>query len=241
MIFNSAIKFITKPARHAASHAAGGGDPVSPADIGAAETVHGHTLSDLEQSGAADGQVPVWDADAEEWVPADQTGNGGGEELSGEGDPNGILGEGYPVRVTGLDGFYFGAPMIDATLLPVANINDLPAWGPEGFELGVSGDGSLLFSEGGAWVYALAIKGLPVANINYILSQDDPMPDTPWNVVSWKDTDDAPHMPVFTSPDPVTAPPGTVYNQVSGSTLVSKWVCVAPGQWKRIRFIEDEP
>lgn len=48
------------------------------AQVGAAAASHGHALSDLTQSGATDGQVPVWNQTGGVWVPGDQTGGGGG-------------------------------------------------------------------------------------------------------------------------------------------------------------------
>jgi hypothetical protein len=48
----------------------------TPAAIGASATGHTHPLSQLEQSSATNGQVPVWNGTA--WVPQDQSGGGGG-------------------------------------------------------------------------------------------------------------------------------------------------------------------
>jgi hypothetical protein len=61
---------------HASTHAATGDDPVTPSAIGAAPASHTHPLSQLEQSGAATGQVPQWDGSA--WTPATISGGGGG-------------------------------------------------------------------------------------------------------------------------------------------------------------------
>lgn len=55
--------------------------PLTDAEIaaltGKSDTGHTHTLSNIGQSGATTGQVPVWGGSA--WVPGDQTGAGGGE------------------------------------------------------------------------------------------------------------------------------------------------------------------
>lgn len=54
---------------HKSSHATGGSDPITPADIGASATGHTHPLSQLEQSSATNGQVPTWNATTSAWVP----------------------------------------------------------------------------------------------------------------------------------------------------------------------------
>jgi hypothetical protein len=49
---------------------------ISATDVGAAETTHTHSLSDLTQTGATTGQVPTWNATASEWQPATPSGGG---------------------------------------------------------------------------------------------------------------------------------------------------------------------
>jgi len=46
-----------------------------------ANVVHTHPLSQITQSGATDGQVPVWDNGAGEWVPGDMSGGPGGTSI----------------------------------------------------------------------------------------------------------------------------------------------------------------
>jgi hypothetical protein len=60
---------------HKSSHATGGSDPITPADIGASATGHGHSLSDISISGATANQVPVWNGTA--WVPSTPASGGG--------------------------------------------------------------------------------------------------------------------------------------------------------------------
>jgi hypothetical protein len=56
------------PSTHKSSHATGGADALTPADIGAAASSHTHSLSSLTQSSATTNQVPQWNGSA--WVPA---------------------------------------------------------------------------------------------------------------------------------------------------------------------------
>ena len=58
-------------ASHKSSHATGGADALTPADIGAAASSHTHPLSQLQQSSATNGQVPVWNGTA--WVPQNRS------------------------------------------------------------------------------------------------------------------------------------------------------------------------
>lgn len=55
-------------ATHKSSHATGGSDALTAADIGAAAASHTHALSALTQSGAITGQAVVWNGTA--WAPA---------------------------------------------------------------------------------------------------------------------------------------------------------------------------
>ena len=72
---------------HKSSHATGGTDALTPADIGASATGHTHPLSQLEQSSAANGQVATWNGTA--WVPttpasipSDTTGITGADQVT---------------------------------------------------------------------------------------------------------------------------------------------------------------
>ena len=65
-----------QPTSHKSTHITGGTDALTPADIGAAASSHSHPLSQLEQSSATNGQVPVWDATTTAWVPQTPTSGG---------------------------------------------------------------------------------------------------------------------------------------------------------------------
>ena len=66
-----------QPTSHKSSHATGGVDAISPADIGASATGHTHPLSQIEQSSATNGQVPVWNSTTSAWVPQTPSATGG--------------------------------------------------------------------------------------------------------------------------------------------------------------------
>ncbi len=61
------------PTSHKSTHSTGGADALTPSDIGAAASIHTHPLSQLEQSSATNGQVPVWNATTSAWVPQTPT------------------------------------------------------------------------------------------------------------------------------------------------------------------------
>jgi hypothetical protein len=68
---NAALSDARTPTAHKSSHAVGGSDALSPVDIGAAATVHGHAISDVSGlQTALDGKVGTSDSrlsDSREW------------------------------------------------------------------------------------------------------------------------------------------------------------------------------
>jgi hypothetical protein len=77
----SAWDLVATVTGHAAQHATGGADAITPASIGAAATSHTHALSSLTQSSATSGQVPTWNGSA--WVPATPSSGGSGASSYG--------------------------------------------------------------------------------------------------------------------------------------------------------------